>query len=135
MADTVRTLSALQALLTPSAGSYVDAQDERDALYSTLGVKPYVAKTANYTLTENDEWVTVDTTSGVITITLPGCLATRVGKTYLVQKIAGANNVSVARAGSDTINGATSKTVSTQYSGILLVNTGTVWYAVALSAA
>ena len=55
---------------------------------------------SNTTLDAQDEVVYVDTTSGNITLTLPAGAA---GRVLAIQRIAGANNIIVQRAGSDTI--------------------------------
>jgi hypothetical protein len=67
---------------------------------------------ANYAVDPTDDIILVDTTSGVITATLP---TANNGNEITVIRIAGANNVVVARSGTDTINGATSVTISTSY--------------------
>jgi len=66
-----------------------------------------------------------------ITITLPS--ATYKGKIYFIKKVdAGAGAVTVARSGSDTIEGATSVTLSSQYSSVTLMADGTsTWYKIA----
>lgn len=81
------------------------------------GVKFSVAaKTANYTLTPADNIITVDATAGNVTLTLPAASAS-VGQTYRIKRIDGSvNTITVARAGADTIDGATSTTLVTQYS-------------------
>ena len=56
--------------------------------------------TTSTTLDERDEIVFVDTTSGAVTLTLPAGAS---GRVLAVQRIAGANNVVISRAGSDTI--------------------------------
>lgn len=62
----------------------------------------YVSKTANYTVADGDHIVLVDATAGAVTITLQ---AASVGMPVVVVKTDSSGNaVSVARAGSDTIN-------------------------------
>lgn len=86
-----------------------------------------VTKTANYTATTADHVIRVDATSGSVTITLPA--ASNAGALLRIKRIDGsANTVTVQRAGSDTIDGATSFTL-TQYQSRDLVapNTGADW--------
>ncbi len=59
-----------------------------------------------------DDYLFVDTTAGAVTLSLP---IARGGKTYTVVKLTGANNVVVLPNGTDTINGAASKSVTTAY--------------------
>ena len=62
-------------------------------------------------------------------VTLPTAAAAGNGGTVDVCKASGANDVTVLRAGSDTINGATSQLVSVLYSNVTLVSDGTdKWY-------
>lgn len=128
MADTVRTLSALQVLLADNSTRSISPQDVRDALYSTLGVVPYVAKTAHYTATANDEFIGCDATSGAITITLPAVASTRVGKRFTVKKTdAGVNAVTLDGNASETIENATTLVLAAQYDVATIVNTGAAW--------
>lgn len=70
-----------------------------------------------------------DATSGAFAITLPAAkaLADAAGQDlsrfiYIKKKDASANAVTVTRAGSDTIDGATTYVLSTQYDAILLAD-------------
>ncbi len=122
MTDTVRSLSALMVLMPVSTAGGVSAQDERDVANSAIGVVPAGAKTASYTLTDDDEFMTADATSGAVVFTLPAASTTRAGKVFIIQKIdAGGNAVSFARAGSDTINTATSKSTTTQFYALMVI--------------
>lgn len=127
MADTVRTMAALQALLANNSTRAISEQDIRDALVSSLGVVPFVAKTANYTATDNDEFISCDATGGAITITLPACASTRVGKRITVKKIDNIANVVLDGNASETLDGATTKTLSAQWAVMTIVNTGSAW--------
>lgn len=128
MADTLRTLTALLANIPIDTVGGISAQDVRDLLYSVAGVIPYVAKTANYTATENDEFIAVDATSGAVTITLPPVATTRGGKRYVIKKIDSSGNAVTADGNaSETIDGATTKATSTQWASFTLINTGSAW--------
>lgn len=137
MTDTIRSISDLQTLLADNIVQAISPQDLRDMLVSILGVVPYVAKSASYTLTENDLFVPCDATGGAVVLTLPSGAATRAGKLYIALKTdASGNAVGFARAGSDTISGATAKNTTTRYNAILVLGTGTTaWYALGLSVA
>lgn len=88
----------------------------------------FSAKTSNYTLLTTDDAITVDATSGNVTITLPAASSVP-GKLYRVKRIdASGNTVTIARAGSDTIDGATSVSLTAQYQAkTLLRQTSTTW--------
>jgi phage gp45-like len=65
----------------------------------------------------------------VVTITLPSSTIT--GKVITVKKTDAVNNVVVSRAGSATIDGATTKTITTQYGFLTVIADGTNWFIVA----
>lgn len=83
-----------------------------------------IDKSANYTATSSDggSLIRVTTTSGAITITLPLISTVTDGyKIAVVKWTSDANVVNVNRSGSDTINGATSAQIGSQYSQLILV--------------
>ena len=122
MADTIRALSALQALFADNTSRAISEQDLRDGFQSAIGVFPTLAKTASYTLTDDDVFIPVDATAGAVVLTLPAATSTRAGKFYIAFKAdAGANAVSFARAGADTINSATSKATTTQWTILFII--------------
>ncbi len=91
------------------------------------------AVTAATTLTENDDVVTVDTTSGAVTVTLPPVSGTR-GKLYYVKKTnVGANNVTLDGNGAETIDGAATVVWNTQWMTKAVVSTGAAWMTVSTS--
>ena len=102
--------SAAQAAASAASGMYSAVQD----------------KSANYTIVAADagDLIRVTTTSGAITITLPLIGSTGITdgfKIAIVKWTADANAVNIARSGSNTINGATSAQIGSQYSQIILV--------------
>ena len=112
--------SAAQAAASVASGMYSAVQD----------------KSANYTILAADagDLIRVTTTSGAVTITLPLIAGALVGdgfKIAVVKWTADANAVNIARSGSDTINGATSAQIGSQYSQIIFVADGetNTWFA------
>jgi hypothetical protein len=102
--------SASQAAASAASGMYSAVQD----------------KSANYTILAADagDLIRVTTTSGAITITLPLISGTGIGdgfKIAVVKWTSDSNVVNIARSGSDTINGATSAQIGSQYSQIIFV--------------
>lgn len=72
-----------------------------------------ITKTSSYTATENDHTILVNATSAAVTIRLPRTSKARV---YVIKKIdASANAVTIDPDGSQTIDGATSLVLYTQY--------------------
>lgn len=110
--------SAAQAAASAASGMYSAVQD----------------KSANYTIVAGDagDLIRVTTTSGAVTITLPAISAVGDGfKIAVVKWTSDANAVNIVRTGSDTINGATSAQIGSQYSQIILVADGetSTWFA------
>ncbi len=87
----------------------------------------YVAKTATYTLTIND--YTVDCTANTFTVTLPTAVGVT-GRLYVI-KNSGAGTITIATTSSQTIDGVTTKTLNTQYSGYNVQSDGANWKIVA----
>jgi hypothetical protein len=75
--------------------------------------------TTNTTINENYYHIRIDATSGNVTVTLPAASAmfgNSIGIIYVFKRIDNSGNtVTISRAGSDTIDGATSFTLTTQY--------------------
>lgn len=126
MADTKRTLAALTALLADNTAGDISAQDMRDLLVSVYGSRMVNNITSNTTLTTDYDVVTADASGGAITVTLPD-RATVQGKTYTVKRTSASNDVVISRAGSDTIEGATSKTLGSQYATVSLLAGTATW--------
>jgi hypothetical protein len=85
-------------------------------------------QTSNYTITSTDTVVFADATSGNVTITLPAASGLTGYRFYVKRVDSAGNTVTVARSGSDTIDGQTSVTMSMQYMAIGLVSNGSNWY-------
>jgi hypothetical protein len=85
-------------------------------------------QTTNYTVTSTDTVVFADATGGNVTITLPAASGVT-GYRFYVKRIDGsANTVTIARSGSDTIDGMTSFTLDLQYTAFGVVSNGSAWY-------
>jgi Head domain of trimeric autotransporter adhesin len=85
-------------------------------------------KTANYTATASDYTIVCNNTSGAITITLPAA-STAAGRVYVVKKISAVfNNVTIDANASETIDGVTTRVLSSQYESVMIQCDGTSWY-------
>lgn len=87
----------------------------------------YKKTTANYTVV-NEEVILVDTTGGAVTITLPPTASTMGRREIQVVDIGGAassNNITVSRAGADTINGSATDTISSNYGAQVYIDSTT----------
>ena len=80
----------------------------RDVVYITSTDSPY-------TLTQalNGKLISVDTTSGAVTINMPEISGLILLYNIGIKRTTGSNNVTISRAGTDTIDTATSKTLAT----------------------
>jgi hypothetical protein len=73
-----------------------------------------------------DTWVErIDASGGAVTRTLPSSSAWRGREIIIIKTDASANAVTVARSGSDVINGAASHSLASQYSKARYVADGT----------
>ena len=139
LASHVLTLSATSTLgnvllikgLASQTGDYFDIQNSAGtSLFkvstTTFGFnsgyqikRTYVNATA-YTATLTDYYLAASSTSQAVTITLPSAsVACGVGSGQYIVKdkngSAGTNNITIARSGSDTIDGAVSKVINSAY--------------------
>ena len=87
-----------------------------------------VAKSANYTLTTDDRTCLATGGASGITITLP---AATLGARYEIKKVdSGAGAITVATTSSQTIDGATTKSLAAQWDKITVTSDGTSWFAI-----
>jgi len=82
-----------------------------------------------YTISTGDTVIIADATSNAVTITLPVASSMTGYRFYVKRKDnVTANAVTIARSGSDTIDGATSQTLDAQYTSATVVSDGSNWY-------
>jgi hypothetical protein len=86
----------------------------------------YVAKSAAYTLTTSDFFVTGDTTAAGFSLTLPTAVAIS-GQCFRIKKIAAANNLTVATTSAQTIDGATTVVLDGNNDFIEVMSDGANW--------
>jgi hypothetical protein len=102
-----------------AASAAAAAASAASGMYSAV-----IDKSANYTVVAGDagDLIRVTTTGGAVTITLP-LISTQVDgfKVAIVKWTGDANQVTIARSGSDTINGTTSATIGSQYTSTTFV--------------
>lgn len=97
--------------------------------YTKTGLYPVVQnKSANYTVLETDDFLTGDSSGGAFTFTLPSAAAV-IGKTFTFKKVGtGVLALTIARAGSDTIDGATSIVLYLQNESVSIISSASgVW--------
>ncbi len=85
---------------------------------------------SNYTASVDDSIIGIDTTSGAVTVTLPSAGAVA-GKVFIIHDeggTAGSNNITVATEGSETIDGSSTATISTNYGSLRIYSDGTNFF-------
>lgn len=120
-------LAAVSAGDPPTSSVWtVDNALATEQLWQTL------SKTSNYTVTEadRDKIILVDATSGPVTITLLAAATAGNGFRVVVKKIDSSGNaVTTDGNASETIDGATTSVLATQYDSDNLICDGSNWYA------
>ena len=112
--------------VTLDAGDTLDLTTGQRAAITALSV---LTKTAAFTITDANDVILVDATSGAVTITLHAA-ATAKQKPYNFKKIdSSANAMTIDGNASETIDGATTKSTTIQYTNFTLVpnNTTGAW--------
>lgn len=131
MADTVRTLSALQALLADNSSRAISPQDIRDAVISAVGFMYGRALSEDTTLTTSDIVIIGTGGESGITLTLPAAASSQY-KYYCIVKVdSGAGAVAIDANESETINGNTTLSLSAQYDSAVIWCDGTEWFVLA----
>ena len=90
---------------------------------------PYTSITGDTTLTTSNEVVFVNATSGEVDVTLYAA-ASNGGRTLVIKKTDSGNTVNILRAGSETIDGATSLALYHQNESITLMSDNSNWFIV-----
>lgn len=111
-----------------SNGSILKVASGLPSWGTTNGTFTTGTQTSNYTITNTDTVVFADATSANVTITLPAASGVAGYRFYIKRVDGSAHTVTVARSGSDTIDGAASFTLDLQYTAIAVISNGSNWY-------
>ncbi len=127
------TTAQKNSVASPTAGMVVYDTDMKGisfyngTAWTTTNNKNVATKTANYTALQSDDVILGDATSGAITITLPTAVGFS-GKVFNVKKTdSSVNSVTIATTSSQTIDGALTAPLISQYQSLTLVSNGTNW--------
>lgn len=97
-----------------------------------LNVLPRVAVAAAYTIKTVD--YIIEVTGGLpLTLTLPKAAVAGKGRVFIIKDAAGgaaANNITIDGDGSEVIDGAATKVISTNYGAVWLYSSGTAWFTI-----
>lgn len=85
------------------------------------------ARASGFVLTQLDDLVQADATAGQVAYTLPAASAMPGELLYVIKTDTTFNTVVLNRAGSDTIDGATTLQLSTYREWVIIISTGTGW--------
>ena len=95
--------------------------------YDPVHQQAPIAKSANFTIQAGEYQYLVDASAGAVTATLPSAVGLA-GKQYRIRKVdSSANAVTLAAAGSETIAGVASITLTRQYQTRMVDSDGTNW--------
>lgn len=91
-------------------------------------IKQAVSKSANYTVTTSDRLINVDTSGGNVTLALPALSGVTINTVYsAVKAVSGSNNLVIDPNGAETIEGASTYTLTALYSRIDFYSNGSEW--------
>ena len=126
MADIKKTLGQLQTLYADNTNAEISPNDLRDGFKTAIGSMNVYATSTNYTADADDIVIEVDTSSGDVTITIPGANASDGSGDTFNQKIfyiinTGANDVILS-------GGATNTVAANSTLGI--ISNGTSWLSI-----
>jgi len=130
--DVVKSVSGDSGSVTPSGHAFTISGGNRTSTSGsgsalTISSETNTAtKTSAYPMTANDDFIIGDTSGGGFQITLPAANAKDMVR---IAKKSNSNTLTIARAGSDTIEGNTSISMTAEYSTVVLVSDGvSTWY-------
>jgi len=85
-------------------------------------------KTATYPITTSDDLIPVDASSGSFTVTLPDAVGDS-GRVYTITRVDQtlANAVTIATTSAQTIDGASTRKLATQYESYAVISNGSNW--------
>lgn len=96
---------------------------------NTIPFLSVVTKTANYTVTNADDLVLGNATTGSFTVTLPTAVGIS-GRVFYVKSISSSNNVTVGTVSSQKIDVATTYVLPSNYGSVTLVSDNAQWWIV-----
>ena len=127
---TITSTSGGNIVISPSSGGLtgIGTSSPNSVLQVGGALSTALAtKTGTYTVTATDSIVLCNAATGAFTVTLISAVGVA-GRQYTFKRLnSGANNVTVAASGAQTIDGAATQVLTTQYQAIRVVSDGTNW--------
>ena len=93
---------------------------------SPAAAAAYIEVTTTYSVLVGDGTIGADASSGSFTITLPSAIGLA-GREYRVKKLSSGGTVTVATSSSQTIDGSATAPITTQWTSLVFVSTGSNW--------
>ena len=120
----VRTNSSSQlAAVTVGTGLSFDG-----TTLTSAGTRSLATKSTTYSAATTDSVILANAAGGAFTVTLPTAVG-NTGKIFTVKRTnSGSNNVTVGTTSAQTIDGATTYAITTQYQSIDLISNGSNWF-------
>lgn len=119
---------------TPPKTDDIRLDDFLTFVYQLLSLSPSFRSfqtAASYTALKDDYYIGVTSTAAARTITLPALASVTDNKRYVVKDESGgavANNITIDGNGAETIDGAATKVISSNYGSVRLVKSGSSWF-------
>lgn len=131
--------SQIAQYMANKTGSDVLDDDNAANLIATMNyaltMYTVAAKTSAYGVTVLDQLLTGDATGGTFAFTLPTAVGIK-GKFFVFKKIdASANVVTISTTSAQTIDGVTSRALSSRYGTLIVISDGANWIIIAYSGA
>jgi len=124
---------------TPSTGVTRDSDGQSEFTTVTTEfldvtgqiTKPISTVTSTYTIGEDDSTILADATSAALAVNLPPASA-NAGRILTVKKIDSVTGhaVTITPNGTDTLDGASTKVITTQWQVVTVQAEGSVWYVI-----
>lgn len=113
-----------------SSATDVLSRADGDARYTISGAEniyEFSLVTGTYTITVDDYLILADASGGAFTVNLPSVITSE-GRKFVVKKIdASANAITLDGNSSDTIDGAATRSLPTQYDALTFLSDGVEW--------
>ena len=125
-----RNNSGVNVQITSGTTVFVPTTDDTA---NNFPIRSGGAVTVSHTIgpTSPETVILVNTSTNACTIDLPNTPALTAGRFYVIKDISGnasINNITINRADSATIDGATSQTINSNYGSMKLISDGTNWF-------
>ena len=108
---------------------YVESLDEWQEVDLHESSRLVQEKSADYTVTIDDELVKGDASSNNVTFTLPTAVGNKLLEIKIIRIDSSGNTLTIDVDGTETINGSLTKTLITQYDSVTLTSDGANWLA------